>query len=125
MALAGGTCTQGYHGLIAPGLPYLPFMVRAEVSARFSLTASPGSGRDNMLRSFDTSRLVDGKELVLTLQSRDARRGEEPNRAPRVPAGWTTEITFDEIAGLGPGCFRHFASWGSQLQRKVLQSRDG
>jgi hypothetical protein len=31
--LQGGTCAQGYHGLIAPGLPYLPFMARAEVSS--------------------------------------------------------------------------------------------
>jgi hypothetical protein len=30
--LQGGTCTQGYDGLISPGLPYLPFMARAEVS---------------------------------------------------------------------------------------------
>jgi hypothetical protein len=37
MALAGGTCTQGYHGLIASGLPYLPFMARAEVSSTCSI----------------------------------------------------------------------------------------
>jgi hypothetical protein len=33
----GGTFTQGYHGLIAPGLPYLPFMDRAEVSPTCSI----------------------------------------------------------------------------------------
>jgi hypothetical protein len=26
------------------------------------------------------------------LQSRDGRKGEKPNRAPRVPAEWTTEM---------------------------------
>ena len=38
MALAGGgTYTQGYHWLISPGLPYLPFMARAEVSSTYSI----------------------------------------------------------------------------------------
>jgi hypothetical protein len=48
-------------------------------------------------------------------------KNEEPNRAPRGPAGWTAEITFGEIAGPRPGCFQHFASRGSQLQRKVFK----
>jgi hypothetical protein len=39
----------------------------------------PGPGR---LRHF-VSR--GWEELVLMLQSRDGRKGEEPNRAPRVP----------------------------------------
>jgi hypothetical protein len=48
-------------------------------------TVGPGPGR---LRHF-ASR--DRKRLLLVLQSRDGRKGEEPNRAPRVPFGWTAE----------------------------------
>jgi hypothetical protein len=34
----------------------------------------------------------------------------EPNRAPCVYAGWTTEITFGDTVGPSPECFRRFAS---------------
>jgi hypothetical protein len=64
-----------------------------------------------MGKCFGTSRRVDGEELVLTLQSRDGRRGDRSLIAHQVSSsGWTAEITFGDTVGPSPECFRRFAS---------------
>jgi hypothetical protein len=52
------------------------------------------------------------KELAFLFQSCERREGEEPNRAPRVPSGWTALISPDTFVGPGPRFPRHLASRG-------------
>jgi hypothetical protein len=59
-----------------------------------------------------TSRLAAGRRLILMFQSRDGRKGEEPNRAPRVPLDLTALNSPDDTVGPGLGFPQHLASRG-------------
>jgi hypothetical protein len=57
------------------------------------------------------------------LQSRDGRKGEEPNRAPRVPLDGRLRLLRDTV-GPGPGRSRHFASRGwEEVDPRFSKSR--
>jgi hypothetical protein len=42
--------------------------------------------------AFDISRFAAGRGMLLVFQSRDGRKGKEPNRAPHAPAEWMAKM---------------------------------